>query len=74
MQKLKLRKVGGSVGVILPKEVLDNLRLSDGDEVFIEANQTGINLSPLDPDFEATMDAFERTRKKYRNAFRELAK
>ena len=74
MQTLKLRKVGGSIGVILPKETLDSLHLTEGDEVFIETNQNGISLSPFDPEFETAMDAFDRTRKKYRNAFRELAK
>ena len=31
-------------------------------------------LTPFDPDFDVTMQAFEEVRKEFRNAFRELAK
>lgn len=34
----------------------------------------GVRLTPFDPQFEAAMAAFERTRRKYRNALKELAK
>ena len=33
-----------------------------------------ITYSSVDPDFDAAMEAFERTRRKYRNALRALAK
>jgi len=74
MHALKLRKIGSSVGVILPKELLDMLHLAEGDQVFVDTNQTGLHLTPYDPEFEATLKAFERTRKKYRNALHQLAK
>jgi len=74
MHALKLRKVGGSIGVILPKELLEVLRVEEGDQVFADINQGGLQLTPYDPDFEATMKAFSRTRKKYRNALHQLAK
>ncbi|PKM43058.1 MAG: AbrB/MazE/SpoVT family DNA-binding domain-containing protein [Gammaproteobacteria bacterium HGW-Gammaproteobacteria-1] len=74
MHTLKLRKVGSSIGVILPKELLERLHLQEGDQLFAEENSTGLHLTPLDPDFEATMAAFERTRRKYRNALHQLAK
>jgi len=74
MYALKLRKVGGSVGLILPKELLEKFHLSEGDQVFADTNQNGLQLTPYDPDFEAAMTAFGRTRKKYRNALHQLAK
>lgn len=74
MHTLKLRKVGGSVGLILPKELLETLHLSEGDQVFADTNQNGLQLTPYDPEFEAAMNAFGRTRKKYRNALHQLAK
>jgi putative addiction module antidote len=74
MHTLKLRKIGSSVGVILPKELLETLRLQEGDQVFADAGQNELRITPYDPDFEATMKAFEVTRRKYRNALRELAK
>lgn len=74
MHKLKLRKIGSSVGVILPKELLETLHLREGDQVFADAGQEALRITPYDPDFEAAMQAFEKTRRKYRNALRELSK
>ena len=74
MHTLKLRKIGSSVGVILPKEMLERLRVQEGDELYAQENPEGLQLSPYDPAFEAAMRAFARTRKKYRNALHELAK
>lgn len=74
MHTLKLRKIGSSVGVILPKEMLERLHLHEGDQLFAEENRDGVQLSPYDPEFESAMQAFDKTRRKYRNALRELAK
>ena len=74
MQALKVRKVGNSVGVILPKETLDAMRIKEGDTLYASTSAEGIQLTPYDPEFEATMKAFEKSRRKYRNALRELAK
>jgi putative addiction module antidote len=74
MATLKLRKVGGSVGVIIPKEILDALHLAEGDQMFASTSNNGLHLTPYDPDFDAAIDAFSRTRRKYRNALRKLAK
>ncbi len=71
---LKLRKIGGSVGVIIPKEELQRLRVDEGDELFAVADTKGLYLSPFDPDFAKKVKAFERTRKRYRNALETLAK
>lgn len=70
----KLRKIGSSVGAILPKELLDEMRLENGDELLVMRTEHGIMLSPYDPDFEAAMTVFDRGRKKFRNALRELAR
>ncbi|CAG0944766.1 hypothetical protein GPROT2_02837 [Gammaproteobacteria bacterium] len=70
---LKIRKIGNSLGVILPKEALDALRVSDGDELTVARTERGLELSPLDPEFEMKLKGFEKTRRKYRNALRRLA-
>ncbi|MFQ5549332.1 MAG: AbrB/MazE/SpoVT family DNA-binding domain-containing protein [Woeseia sp.] len=72
--KLKLRKIGGSVGVIIPKEELQRLRVDEGDELFAVADAKGLYLSPFNPEFARKVRAFERTRKRYRNALNTLAK
>lgn len=74
MYTLKARKIGNSLGVILPREVLEKCRIQEGDTLFANVASDGVYLTPYDPDFEVAMKAFERTRRKYRNAFRELAK
>ncbi len=70
----KLRKIGNSLGVILPREDLNHLHLSDGDDLTIVRTDKGIEISPYDQGFEMKLRAFERSRRKYRNALRELAK
>lgn len=71
---IKLRKIGNSLGVILPKEELERLHVKDGDELFAIRTSDGLEISPYDHDFSGKLRAFERTRRKYRNALRQLAK
>lgn len=73
-KSLKLRKIGGSVGVIIPREELKRMNVNEGDELYGVADERGLYLTPLDPDFARKVKAFERTRKRYRNALNELAK
>ena len=72
--KLKIRKIGNSVGLILPKEVVDQLHVGEDDTVHYVVDANGLHVTPFDPDFDAAMKAFERTRRKYRNALRALAR
>ena len=72
--RLKIRPFGNSAGVILPKDELERLRLEVGDELTVRHSENGLELSPYDGDFERRVRAFERSRRKFRNAYRELAK
>jgi putative addiction module antidote len=72
--KLKIRSIGSSCGVILPKEILDRLHLGEGDELFAFEVGGQLRLSPYNPDYEKLMDAAREGVKKYRNALRALAK
>ena len=74
MFKVKVRKIGNSLGAILPIEVAARLRVKEGDSLSVTETPDGIELSPYDPDFEAAMEAFERGSVRYRNAMRRLAK
>jgi putative addiction module antidote len=68
---LKIRKVGNSLGLIVPKEVARQLRLNEGDCMHATIERGGeVRLTPFDPKFEKALEAFERTRGKYRNAFK----
>ena len=72
--KMKVRKIGNSVGLILPKEVADQLRVGEDDTVHYTVDTNGLHVTPFDPDFDAAMEAFGQTRRRYRNALRSLAK
>jgi putative addiction module antidote len=72
-KKTTLRKMGGSLGVTLPKEVIDRLQMREGDSLSIVDTDDGVKLSPYDPEFDRAMEIYERGARKYRNALRELA-
>ena len=72
--KMKVRKIGNSVGLILPKEVAEQLHVGEDDTVHYVVDANGLHVTPFDPDFDAAMEAFVETRRKYRNALRALAK
>lgn len=73
-EKIKIRKFGGSLGILLPKSVADGMALREGDEVFVQSTPEGLSVTPFDPDFEAVMDDAREFMRSHRNAFRELAK
>ena len=73
--ELKLRKVGNSVGLILPKEALARLNAKAGDTlVFTPAENNGYRLSPGKSDFASQMAIAEDIARRYHNTLRELAK
>lgn len=72
--ELKLRKVGNSVGVVLPKEALAHLNVREGDTLTLTESQDGVRLSAGNPEFSKAMAVFESLNRRYRNTLRELAK
>lgn len=75
MVELKVRKFGNSLGVILPKEVINHLHTADGERLFlIEGPEGGYHLRPHDPEFERQMQIAEEGMIRYRNTLRALAK
>jgi antitoxin MazE len=74
IRSVTLRKMGGSIGTTLPKDLADRLHLDAGDQVFVVPTERGLLITPYDPTFEKAMAAYRRGAKKYRNALRELAK
>ncbi len=71
---ITLRRVGGSVGTTLPKEMVDRLDLAAGDKVLAIETEKGILLTPYDAELDADRAAMRRAAKRYRAALRELAK
>ena len=72
--ELKLRKVGNSVGLILPKQALAHLKAGEGDTLSVTETPDGLRLTAKNPEFAKTMAVFDRLSRRYRNTLRELAK
>lgn len=74
MVRMTVRKVGNSLGVILPAEATAGLQVAEGDKLFLTQSPEGFRITPYDPAFERQMKVASKGMKKYRNALRELAK
>ena len=75
MLELKIRKFGNSLGVILPKEVIERLRTGEGERVLlVEAPGDVYQLAPVDEAFEKKMDKAQDIMSRYRKTLRVLAK
>ena len=73
MNILKVTTVGNSVGVVLPKELLERLRVGKGDSLYVIETRQGIELTPYNPEFARQMEAAERVMREDRDALRKLA-
>jgi putative addiction module antidote len=74
MINLKIRQIGNSLGVVLPREAIKRLHVQDGDTLFlIETPDGGYKLTPYDPEFEQKMEKAEDIMSRYRNTLRKLA-
>lgn len=72
---LQVRRIGNSVGVIFPKELLARLRLKEGDKLYaVEQTERGLKLTPYDPKHARTMTIAREVMEEYRDTFRALAK
>jgi putative addiction module antidote len=73
--ELKLRKIGNSIGVVLPKEALARLNAQEGDAIVLtDAPDGGFRVTPSKADFTRQMEVAEDVIRRYRNTLRELAK
>jgi putative addiction module antidote len=76
--ELKLRKVGNSIGMVLPKEAMAKLNLQEGDSVCLtDAPDGSLRVTPVTEgreQFKRQMTAAEDVIRRYRNTLRELAK
>ena len=77
MKQQTLRKIGNSVGIIIPKDMLDELNLAEGKTVYINKENNNIVISK-DVTYSEISSEFlrvaENVSKKYKTTFRELAK
>ncbi len=73
LRPVKVRKVGASLGVVLPKKLLAELGLGEGDEIYAVRNPDGVLLTAHDPE---TLGVLENTRdfmRRHAGAMKKLA-
>jgi putative addiction module antidote len=73
VKPVKLRKIGGSHGIVIPKQVLSQLGVEEGAELFFVNTPGGVEVTPFDPDFARVVQDSRRYMRRHRNAMRELA-
>ena len=74
MIKLKITKIGNSLGVVLPKEALTRLKVDQGDSVFLTEAPDGYRITLYDEQLGIQLAEAREIMRRRRNALRELAK
>jgi putative addiction module antidote len=72
--ELKVTKIGNSLGVILPRDLLGKLQLDKGDSIFLVDTPEGLRITSYDPGFAEQMEQARALMKKRRNVINELSK
>ncbi|MEQ1708357.1 MAG: AbrB/MazE/SpoVT family DNA-binding domain-containing protein [Terricaulis sp.] len=70
---LKVRRIGNSLGIVLPKEVLAKLRVGEGDELSVTEAPGGIALAAADGETNELIRLAEDIMRKRRKVLRALA-
>jgi len=71
--EIKVRKIGNSLGIILPKYLIDELYLKAGDKISIKCKGSGLELCPVDSEFEEWAKAYRKLNRNYKDVLKELA-
>lgn len=74
VRELTVRRVGGSLGTTLPKDLVARLHVEPGDRLLAVETTDGILLTPYNPTTEEALALAARTAKRYRHALRQLAR
>lgn len=75
VMKSKIRKIGNSYGIVLPKDALHAMKVKEGDAVYItEGSENSVRICAEDESFAKAMEIADKGMRQYRNALRELAK
>lgn len=69
-----IRKIGNSEGIIIPKEVLEQLGLKAGDQMEVNVGNGELQLKAVDEDFVRQVEHAEKFMERYKVALQKLAK
>ena len=72
-QKLKVRKIDGSLGFVLPESVAQTLALQEGDEMDVSIHDHTLHISHI-PDLGEMMDDARAFMQTHRDTFEKLSK
>ncbi len=73
MHTIKLRSIGTSTGAVFPKEMLAQLKLEKGDQLYVLETPDGLLLTPYDPTINDQLDIGRDFMREYRDTFKVLA-
>lgn len=68
-----VRKIGTSLGITLPKSLLDKRHIAEGDNLFIIETDEGFTLSPYDPEFDKWAQLYKKSAKNNKDLLHKLA-
>ncbi len=75
MLKLKVRKIGNSLGLVLPKESLSRLKVKEGETLyFTESEDGGYRLTGYNENFSRQVLEAEKIMQQDKDLLRELSK
>jgi putative addiction module antidote len=72
--RIKVQTVGKAHGVIIPSEILEQMHVKAGGELFLIVDSTGVRLAPYAPELEAQLKAVDSVSRKYADVFEALSK
>ncbi len=70
---VELTSVGNSLGIVLPKELLERLHVSEGDTLHVTETSDGVKLTPHDAEFAKQLAVAEGVIQKRREVLKRLA-
>lgn len=71
---LKLTAIGTSTGVVIPKDMLNRMKVQRGDALHVIETADGYLLTPFDPKVAEQVEAGREFMKDNRDTFKALAK
>jgi putative addiction module antidote len=70
---VKITQIGNSVGIILPREVLNRLHVEKGDMLYLTDSPEGVQLTPYNAAFAQKLEALEQVMRENRDVLKKLA-
>ena len=73
MYTLKVQRIGDSLGVTFSAEILESLKIAEGDTLWLTETSEGLSVTAKSARSEVILKAFAEVDERYSDAFQELA-